>query len=84
MNDNKKIRAPKIAMTTSMMKEGLEVFKTVMEYDDAKDDDMVAAIFFAMWNAYWLEVEAARRKKATVHPLIRPTASKLILPSSVS
>lgn len=79
-NDNKKIRAPKLAMTASMVAAGKEVLTAMLENaDDHTDDALVAGIFFRMWEVYWLEVMTVQRKKATVHPLILPKA-KLIVP----
>ena len=85
MNDNKKLRAPKLAMTTPMVEAGKEVLKAMVESaEDHTDDALVAGIFFRMWEVYWLEVLAEQKKKATVHPLVLPTKSKLILPPGVN
>jgi len=86
MNDNKKLRAPKLAMTTPMVEAGKEVLKAMVESaEDHTDDALVAGIFFRMWEVYWLEVLAEqKKKKATVHPLIQPTKAKLILPRGIN
>lgn len=81
-NDNKKIRAPKLAITKPMVAAGKEVLTAMLENtDDHTDDALVAGIFFRMWEVYWLEVMTVQRKKATVHPLILPNKSKLIVPT---
>lgn len=82
MNDNKKIRAPKLAITKPMVDAGKELMQKMLEdVEDHTDDALVAGIFFRMWEVYWTEVVAVQRQKATIHPLIRPTTQKLILPN---
>lgn len=81
MNDNKKIRAPKLAMTKPMIAAGIAILDAMTSAaDDHTDDALVAGIFFEMWQVYWLEVMAVQKKRATIHPLTRPNTSKLILP----
>jgi hypothetical protein len=84
MNDNKKIRAPKLAITKPMVDAGKELLTQMLESPESHTDDaLVAGIFFRMWEVYWLEVMATQRKKATVHPLIIPTGGKLIIPQGM-
>ena len=81
MNDNKEIRAPKVAITAPMIEAGKEILDRMTgKADDFTDDALVAGVFYAMWCVYFEEIEAVRRKKATVHPFIKPSPSKLILP----
>ncbi len=74
MNDNKKIRAPKLAITKPMVDAGKAILdKMTSVADDFTDDALVAGIFYEMWAAYWTEVMAVQKKKATVHPFVKPT-----------
>jgi hypothetical protein len=83
MNDNKKIRAPKLAITKPMIEAGKAILdEMTRKADDLTDDALVAGVFYEMWAVYWTEVMAVQRKKATIHPLIQPTKAKLILPST--
>jgi hypothetical protein len=81
MNDNKKIRAPKLAMTPEMMKAGLEALGVAMDAPEARDDDLVAAVFLAMWTAYWEDVQKVQREKAKGSPIVQPFKPKLIIPN---
>lgn len=82
MNDNKKIRAPKLAITKPMVDAGIAILDAMTSAaDDHTDEALVAGIFYEMWSRYWIEVMEVQKKKATIHPLIRPNASKLILPA---
>lgn len=81
MNDNKKIRAPKLAITKPMVDAGIAILDAMTSAaDDHTDEALVAGIFYEMWCRYWIEVLEVQKKRATIHPLIRPNPSKLILP----
>lgn len=81
MNDNKKIRAPKLAITKPMIDAGINILdKMTSNVENHTDDALVAGIFYEMWCVMHEEMEQVRRKKATVHPFVKPTTSKLILP----
>lgn len=85
VNDNKKICAPKLAITKPMVDAGKELMASMLESVESHTDDaLVAGIFFRMWEVYWTEIQSVARKKATIHPLIQPSKSKLIMPPGIN
>lgn len=64
MNDNRKIRAPKLAITKPMVDAGKDLMaKMLDDVESHSDDALVAGIFFRMWEVYWEEIEGVRRQK---------------------
>ena len=84
MPDNKKFRAPKVIVTPTMLRAGMDFMaKCVADEQtgsdkEITDEQMVIGTFLAMWTAYWEEINATHKRKQTGSPIIKPT--NLILP----
>jgi hypothetical protein len=76
-NDNRKARAPKVAVTEGMIAAGKEALDSLTQNEDATDDQLVAEIFFQMWSVYWLEIAKVTNQKIARFPVAKPG---LILP----
>jgi hypothetical protein len=65
MSINGKFVPPKIAITRGMVDAGKLALDTLTAEGapEATDDQLVAQIFFAMWEAYWREIENVKRSK---------------------
>lgn len=82
VNDNKKIRAPSLAITKPMVDAGKGVLTAMLDNtEDHSDDALVAGVFFEMWRVYWEEIEQVRRKKMAGSPILQRPKPKLILPN---
>ena len=79
---SKKIRIPKVAITRGMIESGLTVLDA-MTADNAdverSDEELVANVFFCMWETYWKEIEEVRQKKMK-RPIVVLNTPGLILP----
>jgi hypothetical protein len=65
MSINGKFVPPKIAITRGMIEAGKQELDMLTAEDapEASDDQLVAQIFYAMWETYWREIENVKRSK---------------------
>lgn len=76
--------APKVAVTKKMVDAGKVILDelTAADIDEHSDDELVANIFYAMWNAYWKEVDDVRTKKSPGSAIV--ASPRLILPKGMN
>lgn len=77
----KKWEPPKVAITRGMVESGKLVLDAMTqgEEDNYSDDELVANIFYCMWETYWREIVEVKRKKTPSAVLVTPKTG-LILP----
>jgi hypothetical protein len=74
-----KFQMPKVMVTPSMLKAGMDFMAKGMDSDeDISDQALVTGTFLAMWTAYWEEISATHKSKQAGSPIVKPT--NLILP----
>lgn len=80
MADNKKFRAPQVIVTPSMLKAGMDFMAGAVDTDqeNLSDQALVIGLFMAVWEAYWLEINATHKRKQTGSPIVKVPG--LILP----
>jgi hypothetical protein len=77
---SKEWKPPKVAITRAMVESGKLVLEAMTsgENDNHSDDELVANIFYCMWETYWREVIEVKKKKTPSAILAVPKPSLVI------